>query len=165
MKQLTFLASADELTHCVQNSEQAKCILDITSPAANVSSIIGKINHLDQVQKSVVQSLLQEYEELFDSNKGTWDTEPVHLELKLEATPYHGKPCPVTVKDKGKFKRKLEHLVNLGVLAKDSDSPWAAPSFYQPKKNKDVVRFLKDFRQLNKCLVRKLFPLPKISQI
>ena len=71
----------------------------------------------------------------------------------------------MTVKDKGKFRRKIERLVNLGVLAKDSDSPWAASFFCQPKKNKDEVRFLTDLRQLNKRLVTKPFPLPRIRQI
>ena len=50
-------------------------------------------------------------------------------------------------------------------MARESDSPWAAPPFCQPKKNKDEVRFLTDLRQLNKRLVRKTFPLSKMSQI
>ena len=37
------LASADEPTHCVQNSQRAERILDITSSAADVSTIVGKI--------------------------------------------------------------------------------------------------------------------------
>lgn len=159
------LANADEPRHCVQNSLRAERILDITSPAADIFAIVGNIQHLDQAQKEAFYSLLKEHEQLFDGNIGTWNAEPVHLELKPDATPYHGKPYPVTVKDKGNFKREIERLVSLGVLAKDSDSPWAAPSFCQPKKNKNEVRFLTDLRQLNKRLVRKPFLLPKISQI
>lgn len=97
------LANTDELTHCVQNSEQAKRILDITSPAANVSAIVGKISYLDQAQKGALCRLLKEHEELFEGNIGIRNTEPVHMELKLDATPYYGKPYLVTVKDKGKF--------------------------------------------------------------
>ena len=159
------LANADEPSHCVQNSQRAERILDITSPAADISAIVGEIQQLDQAQKEALYSLLKEHEQLFDGNIGTWNTEPVHLELKPDATPYHGKPYPVTVKDKGNFKLEIERLVSLGVLAKDSDSPSAAPSFCQPKKNKNEVRFLTDLRQLNKRLVRKPFLLPKISQI
>ena len=51
------------------------------------------------------------------------------------------------------------------MLEKDSSSQWAAPSFTQPKKNPNEVRFLSDFRQLNKQMVRKPYPLPKISEI
>ena len=51
------------------------------------------------------------------------------------------------------------------MLEKDSSSDWDAPSFTQPKKNPNEVRFLSDFRQLNKCMIRRPYPLPKISEI
>ena len=54
--------------------------------------------------------------------------------------------------------------MELGVLEWQPASEWAAPSFIQPKKNGEV-RFLTDFRKLNKMLVRKPFPLPKISVV
>ena len=43
-------------------------------------------------------------------------------------------------------------------------SEWASPSFIQPKKN-DKVCFLTDFREVNKRLVRKPYPLPIIQKI
>ena len=109
--------------------------------------------------------MLLEYKDLFDGGIGEWKTDPISLELKPWATPCHGKPYPVTVKNKQKFKQEVERLEKLGVLAKDSDSPWAAPSFGIPKKNQTEMSFLTDFRQLNKRLVQKPFPLPKINQI
>ena len=66
--------------------------MDITSPAADVNTIVGKISHLIEVDKGSLQSFLHEYEELFDDNIGTLDTAPVLLELKPEVTPYHDKP-------------------------------------------------------------------------
>ena len=80
------LASSNEPTYCV-NSQRAERILDITSPAADFSAIVGKIQHLDQAQKGAIHSLLKEHEQLFDGNIGTWNTEPVDLEVKPEATP------------------------------------------------------------------------------
>ena len=112
-----------------------------------------------------MQLLLSKYETIFDGSIGDWDTEPVSLELKPGVTPYHGKPYPLTVHSRSKFKEELQHLISLGILEKDSDSPWAAPSFAIPKKNTNEVRFLTDFRQLNQRIVRKPFPLPKINQI
>ena len=41
---------------------------------------------------------------------------------------------------------------------------WASPSFITPKKD-ETVHFLTDFREVNKQLVRKPFPLPKISTV
>jgi hypothetical protein len=53
-------------------------------------------------------------------------------------------------------------LVELGVLEWQPTSEWASASFIQPKKN-GTVRFLTDFRRVNELLIRKPFPLPKIS--
>ena len=39
----------------------------------------------------------------------------------------------------------------------------ASPSFPQPKKDTNQVRFLTGFEELNKHIVRRPFPLPKIS--
>ena len=39
-----------------------------------------------------------------------------------------------------------------------------APIFVQPKKNK-TIRVLTDFRQLNQCIVRKPYPIPKINKM
>ena len=41
-------------------------------------------------------------------------------------------------------------------------SKWASPSFIISKKD-NTVRFISDFREANKRLVRKPFPIPKIS--
>ena len=43
-------------------------------------------------------------------------------------------------------------------------SEWAAPSFIIPKKDM-TVRFISDFREVNKRIVRKPFPIPKISTV
>ena len=58
----------------------------------------------------------------------------------------------------------MARLTDIGVFKKAHDSEWAAPTFIQPKKTGDV-RILTDFRQLNKYLKRKPFPLPKISDL
>ncbi len=41
---------------------------------------------------------------------------------------------------------------------------WALPTFIIPKKA-STVRTISDFRELNKCIVRKPNPIPKISTI
>jgi hypothetical protein len=41
-------------------------------------------------------------------------------------------------------------------------SRWASPTFVIPKKN-NTVHTISDFRELNKCIVRKPYPIPKIS--
>ena len=43
-------------------------------------------------------------------------------------------------------------------------SEWASPSFITPKKD-NTVCFISDFREVNKRLVRKRFPIPTISTV
>jgi hypothetical protein len=58
----------------------------------------------------------------------------------------------------------VERLCQLGVLDRQPASEWALPSFIIPKKDKTVC-FLSDFWEVNKWLVRKPFPIPKISMV
>jgi hypothetical protein len=56
----------------------------------------------------------------------------------------------------------VERLCKLGVLEQQQASEWALPSFIIPKKVKTKC-FLSNFWEVNKRLVRKPFPTPKIS--
>jgi hypothetical protein len=55
-------------------------------------------------------------------------------------------------------------LCKLGVLERQPASEWALPSFIKPKKDK-TVRFLSEFWEVNKTLVRKPCSFPKISTV
>jgi hypothetical protein len=58
----------------------------------------------------------------------------------------------------------VERLWELGVLERQPASEWALPSFIIPKKDKTLC-FLSNFWEVNKRLVRKPFPIPKISTV
>ncbi len=62
------------------------------------------------------------------------------------------------------IRKKVERLCKLGVLERQPASEWALPFFITPKKDQTVC-FLSDFREVNKRLVRKLFPILKISKV
>ena len=115
-------------------------------------------------------SLLLQHEELFDGTLGDWWGEEVNFELKPEAKPFHGRPFPVPHFHKDTIKKEVKRLVEIGVLKPIQESEWAFPSFIIPKKSKDpgkpgTVRFLSDLRELNKRIIRKPYPLPKISTV
>src|SRR6056300_1523977 len=115
-------------------------------------------------RKGRATQTLQKYEELFDGALGDWKTEPVKLELKKDAKPFHSKPFQVPKIYVETLKKEIERLVELGVLEPVYESEWASPALITPKTDMRV-RFLSDFRQLNKMLMRNLYPLPKISDI
>ena len=108
--------------------------------------------------------MLRQYEDLFDGTLGDFYTEPVHLNLKKDAVPKHHKPFPVPKIHEVTLRNELTRLCKIGVLKKCSDSTWASPTFIIPKKN-GTVRFISDFRYVNKCLIRKPYPIPKIADV
>ena len=56
-------------------------------------------------------------------------------------------------------------LALLGVLGVANNCEWGSPSFAQPKPKSNRLHFLSNFRNLNKQLKRKLYPMPKIKRM
>jgi hypothetical protein len=88
----------------------------------------------------------------------------VSFQLKEGVSPYHGQAFPVPKVHKETIIKEVERLCKLGVLERQPASEWALSSFITPKKEQ-TVRFLSDFWEVNKRLVRKPFPIPKISTV
>ena len=152
------VATADETKRTMK-------ILDAKYEKADLPKIVqDNCQHLTTDQRNELLRLLLKFEELFDGTLGDWDTEPVDIELKPDAKPYHGRAFPVPVIHKDTLMKELERLVELGVMIKQPNSEWGSPTFILPKKNK-TVRVLTDFREVNKRIVRKPFPIPKIATV
>ncbi|KAL3784137.1 hypothetical protein HJC23_005795 [Cyclotella cryptica] len=134
----------------------------VNNSMANEPQSTQEATHL-QDQNSLLE-LLTEFEELFDGTLGDWNTEPVSFKLKEGAKPYHGKAYPVPKSRKETTIKELNRLCELGVVEFQPESEWASPSFITGKQD-GTVRFLTDFREVNKRLVRKPFPLPKLSTV
>jgi hypothetical protein len=140
-------------------------ILDANYQKADLQSIAtDKCKHLSADQQKKLLQLLTKYELLFDNTLGDWKTKPVSFQLKEGVSPYHGRAFPVPKVHKETIKKEVEILCQLGVLERQPASEWASPSFILPKKDK-TVRFLSDFGEVDKRLVRKPFPIPKISTV
>jgi hypothetical protein len=67
-------------------------------------------------------------------------------------------------KHKAVLMKEIKRLCNIGVLEWQPSSRWASPTFIIPKKD-STVRTISDFSKLNKQIVRKPYPIPKISMI
>ena len=58
--------------------------------------------------------------------------------------------------------KEINRLVGIGIMKRQSSSQWASPTFIIPKKDM-TVRTITDFRELNKWIVRRPYPIPEIS--
>ena len=139
-------------------------ILDTKYEKADLRAITENCTHLSDPEKQSLLELLQEFEELFDGTLGDWDGEPVSLQLKEGAKPYHGRSFPIPKKHMEITKKEIQRLCNLGILQWQTDSKWALPTFILPKLD-NTMRVDSDIRKLNKRIVRKPFPIPKISTV
>ena len=63
------------------------------------------------------------------------------------------------------FKIEVECLVLIGFLHVENDSEQGTPSFSQPKPKANQVRFLSNFRNLNKQLKRKPYTMLIINEV
>lgn len=143
-------------------------ILDARYEAADFDKIVDEnCQHLSEEQRSLLLNLLNKHKTMFSGELGEWKGDDVHFELKPNVKPHRGKWFPVPQIHKATVMTELERLCKIGVLEKVTDASqadWLSPSFIIPKPN-GQVRFLSDFRELNKALVRRPYPIPKISDM
>ena len=55
----------------------------------------NQCQHLTMTQRNELLQLLQKFEELFDGTLGTWETDLVDFQLKVDVKPIYSRPYPV----------------------------------------------------------------------
>jgi len=147
------------------DAERIQNIVENKYCPADIRKISDECPLLDPSEKEQLFNLLSKYEHLFDGTLGSWNTDPIELELKdADTKPYHAKPYPVPHSQEKQLKEEIARLISFGVLRKVNRSEWACPMF-TIKKPDGSLRSLADLRELNKRIKRKPFPLPKINDM
>ena len=139
-------------------------LLDVKYEKINLNKVVERQTHLNQENKELLQTLLQKFEGIFQGTLGRYTGDKVNIELKKNVKPFHAKAYRIPHAILLVLKKEVEQLEEIRVLSKKKNSKWAAPSFAIPKKDM-TIRFISDFRQLNKSVQRKLFPLPHIRDL
>jgi hypothetical protein len=151
--------------HCVVylTHSYAAEIQDSLYQVIPIPTLVSQQTHLDEKQRANLTTILEKYTHfLFNGQLGLYPNYQVHLELHDNVSPIHMRPYAVPESQEAVFLRELEQLCSLGVLARCGASKWGAPTFIIPKKD-GRVRWISDFRELNKQNKRKIYPLPRIQ--
>ena len=159
------LLDDDELDGDDAVHESFANILDAKYEKTKVDDVVSQQTHLNDNQKTDLKRLLDDFTVLFDGNLGKYPHEKVHLEFDGRYTPVHARPYAVPQNNLDTFEKELNHLNDETILEEVWEpTEWASPTFIVPKKD-GRVRWLTDFRELNKALKRKVHNLPLITDI
>jgi hypothetical protein len=101
---------------------------------------------------------------LFSGKLGKYPHKKIDLELLPGAKLVHGRPYPIPHNHLEVFRNELDHLIKFGVHSRIEATKWALPTFIITKKD-GSVRWISDFRELDKIIRRKIYPLPHIQDI
>lgn len=126
--------------------------------------------HLTAKQQNDLYNVIKDFEPLFNGNLvrhrklGPFKGPKASLELIPEAKPFQHRPYAVAEAHKKVFKKTIDEMVEWGILEPCGPMDYLSPAFIIPKKD-GRVRFVSDFRQLNKLIKRKVWRLPRIQDI
>ena len=149
----------------IQKAEERQAkILDADYSKIELEDYVQSLKHLSNNEQTSLLTTLRQFPTLFGGGLGKLNVDPIRLEIKHGAKPYHAKPFAVPHAYLNTTKKEIQRFEQLGIWKRVNDSPWTAGTFIQPKKTGDV-RVLTDFRKLNEWIVRRPHPLPKISDL
>jgi hypothetical protein len=133
---------------------------------ADIQDVVNQQVHLTEEQRQKLLQVLQKYPKLFSGELGKYKRRKFHIELKEDAQPYHCKaPYPVANINLPILKEELDAQCKDDILERVHESEWGMPMMCIPKKDGKTIRTIDDFRELNKQMKRKTYPLPKIQDI
>lgn len=124
-----------------------------------------KLDHLDSTQKEKIQTLLNQYQLLFDGGEETIGHIP-NIQHRIET----GDAAPVSTRQwrlpqatRNVIREQCNSMLRAGVI-EPSTSPWLSPVVLVKKKG-GALRFCVDYRKLNQITTADTYPLPRIDEL
>ena len=139
-------------------------LMDSKYEGATPREIADSCTHLTPEQRDDLEKLFSKFTTLFDGNLRKFTDEQIHLDVDPTVPSKRSRPYTVPFRQRDIFRRELDRLVSIGVLEKCGRADWVSGTFCIPKKD-GRIRWVSDFRALNKAIKRKFYPLPKIQEI
>ena len=101
---------------------------------------------------------------LFNGKLKVYPHHKLHLEVDPSVRPFVSCASPIPKSQLQIIKAELDRLVKIGVLERQGRSIWAAGTFIIRKKDGRIC-WISDFRALNKAIIRRNYPIPRIQDI
>jgi hypothetical protein len=126
--------------------------------------------HMEETPKEKVPNLenyaaMKEFEDVFKEVPGLPPRRNIDFSIDLMpgVAPVSKTPYRMSTLELKELQMHLEEILKKGYI-RLSVSPWGAPVLFVKKKD-GTLRLCIDFRQLNKVIVKKKYPLPRIDDL
>ena len=139
-------------------------IKDADYDSVDVADVVRSCTHLSQQQQNSLFEILSKHSKLFDNELKVFPDEQISLDIDPSVPPSQSRAYPVPHSHLDVFKKELDRLVKIGVLERTGRSSWISGSFIIPKAD-GTVRWISDFRALNKAIKRRVYPIPRIQDV
>ena len=139
-------------------------ILPSKYDATDIETIIHRCTYLCPQQQDDLLDVLSRFPKLFNNELDVYPHEKIHLDIDPTVPPHITCAYPVPRSQLQLFKDELDRLVSIGVLEPGGHSEWISGTFITLKKDSHV-RWVSDFRALNKAIKHKVYSIPGIQDI
>lgn len=142
-------------------------ILEARYRKADIDEEANQQKHLNPSQCLELRNLLRKFTKLFSGKLGSYPHRKMHLDINPvdRKRLCYQRPYAMPQVNHDLFYKELQQLISLGALEEvDGLVDFAVPTFLVPKKD-GTVRWVSNFRELNKVMCRKVYPLPHINRI
>ena len=123
------LESEDDVPDIGFECFAASPILERKYQKVTATEVASKQEHLSESERTKLEDMLSNFEEVFDGKLGCYPHQKVHLELVQGAQPFCKKAYSVAHANEKLFKDELDNLCKDGVLEKCGPSEWGSPTF------------------------------------
>ncbi|XP_036347709.1 uncharacterized protein K02A2.6-like, partial [Rhagoletis pomonella] len=138
--------------------------LGLNSNTSNVTSKSNSVNYLNTYNE-IIEQIKAEFAEVFQSGLGKYNISTISLPISKDAVPVFFKPRPIPIAWRETVEKKLDELVDKGMLVSVDNSDWGTPLVPLLKPSGEI-RICGDYKvTINKYLSDFRYPLPRIDQI
>jgi hypothetical protein len=112
--------------------------LDAKYKKVSISEVVKQCTHLSTTQKEDLCQVLKGFPKLFNGMLGVCRHMKFHIDIMPDMKPKHARPYAIARINLKAFKKKLDHLVSIGLRSTTGASKWGSPTLIMPKKDRQV---------------------------